>query len=227
MTGLQNERLDIIELPIFALPDVVFFPNTQMPLHIFETRYKTMINDVLEGDGRIGMTLLRPGWESDYYDKPAVFEVGGMGLVSEHTLLDEGRYNVILSGQSRFRILDFEECAKPYRVARVALLPERISQMPDLGQLSRELIREFSALMNEADRESLEMEFFIKLDFGSLVNAICSSLNLDPFEKQGFLELDDVRERAVKVLSVIREQLSQRQFISRFLHLAPQDPSVN
>ncbi|MBV9497422.1 MAG: LON peptidase substrate-binding domain-containing protein, partial [Acidobacteria bacterium] len=59
-------------LPLFPLPNLVFFPNTRLPLHIFEPRYREMIADALDSDQRFGIVLLRPGWQDDYYGAPAV-----------------------------------------------------------------------------------------------------------------------------------------------------------
>src|SRR4029079_2304836 len=69
-------------LPIFPLPNVVLFPNVFLPLHIFEPRYREMVNDALSGDRIIGMVLLRPGWQSDYEGRPPVYPVGCAGVVT-------------------------------------------------------------------------------------------------------------------------------------------------
>lgn len=63
----MTQRLGQIEsVPMFPLPDVVFFPKTYLPLHVFEERYREMVQDCLDGPGRIAVPLLRPGWERDY-----------------------------------------------------------------------------------------------------------------------------------------------------------------
>src|SRR5580765_6957446 len=87
-------------LPIFPLPNVVLFPNVFLPLHIFEARYREMVSDAIAGDRMIGMVLLRPGWEHDY------------------ERLSDGRYNIILRGLERFRILE-EDPSRIYRRAIV------------------------------------------------------------------------------------------------------------
>src|SRR6476661_1841575 len=105
-------------IPIFPLPNVVLFPNVFLPLHIFEARYRQMVEDALKGDRIIGMVLLRPGWEGDYDGRPPVYPIGCAGLVTNAERMSDGRYNIVLQGLEKFRILD-EDAVRPYRVARV------------------------------------------------------------------------------------------------------------
>src|SRR4249919_2047953 len=93
-------------LPIFPLPNVVLFPGVFLPLHIFEPRYREMVADALAGDRVIGMVLLRPGYEHDYDGHPSVYSVGCSGVITHCERLTDGRYNLILRGLERFRILD-------------------------------------------------------------------------------------------------------------------------
>src|SRR4051812_11448112 len=110
-------------IPIFPLPNVVLFPNVFLPLHIFEPRYRAMVADALKGDRMIGMTLLRPGFEADYDGRPAVYETGCAGLITHSEPLADGRYDIVLRGLEKFRIVE-EDTSRPYRLARVEALPE-------------------------------------------------------------------------------------------------------
>ncbi len=92
-------------IPIFPLPNVVLFPGVFLPLHIFEPRYREMVADALKGERLIGMTLLKPGWESNYEGRPPVYPVGCAGLVSHVDKLADGRYNIVLHGLEKFRVL--------------------------------------------------------------------------------------------------------------------------
>src|SRR4030066_57181 len=78
-------------IPLFPLSTVVFFPNTLLPLHIFEPRYKHMVSDVIKSDRIIGMALLKPGWEANYYGNPEVFDVVGMGRIVSSESFKDGR----------------------------------------------------------------------------------------------------------------------------------------
>ena len=70
---------DLLILPIFPLPEVTFFPHTFLPLHVFETRYRAMVQDALARDHRIAVVRLRPGYEARYEGKPPVFSVCEIG----------------------------------------------------------------------------------------------------------------------------------------------------
>ena len=105
-------------IPLFPLPNVVLFPNVFLPLHIFELRFREMVTDALHSDRIIGMALLRPGWEEDYEGRPPVYSVGCAGLITNFEQLENGRYNIILRGLQKFRILD-EDNQRNYRLAHV------------------------------------------------------------------------------------------------------------
>ena len=96
-------------LPIFPLPNVVLFPNVFLPLHIFEPRYREMVADALKSDRLIGMVLLRPGWQGDYEGRPAVYPIGCSGVITHVDQLADGRYNIVLRGVQRFRILEEDD----------------------------------------------------------------------------------------------------------------------
>ena len=112
-----------VVVPLFPLPNTVFYPHTSLPLHIFEPRYLSMVADALEGGGEIGMVLLKPGWEKDYYGTPEIMSTGCVGKIQRHSQLPEGKYNILLSGLYRFRILN-EIKGKVYRQAQVEFLKE-------------------------------------------------------------------------------------------------------
>src|SRR5262245_24174816 len=79
---------------LFPLPDLVMFPHVMQPLHIFETRYRAMLKDALDGDGLIAMSILAPGWEADYEDRPALLPQVCLTKVVAHQRLGDGRYNI-------------------------------------------------------------------------------------------------------------------------------------
>src|SRR6476469_5242590 len=93
-------------LPLFPLPNVVLFPNVFLPLHIFEPRYREMVADALTADRLIGMVLLRPGWDRDYEGRPPIFPIGCSGVMTHVEQLDDGRFNIVLRGLERFRVVD-------------------------------------------------------------------------------------------------------------------------
>jgi uncharacterized protein len=116
-----------LTVPVFPLPNVVFMPHSLLPLHIFEPRYKQMFSDALAGDGHIGVVQLKPGWEKDYYGDPAVYRVLGVGTIRTSERWPDGRYDVVLEGTARGRIVS-EARRGDYRVAEVELLPDLLGE---------------------------------------------------------------------------------------------------
>jgi hypothetical protein len=110
-------------VPLFPLPGVVLFPRAVLPLHIFEERYKRMTADVLRGHRQVAMALLRTGWQKDYYARPAIEPVVCVGTILSHERLPDGRYNFLLQGHTRARIVG-EVGDEPYRQAKLEPLAE-------------------------------------------------------------------------------------------------------
>ena len=226
MPGQDPSPSDIQEFPIFPLPNVVLFPRTVLPLHIFEPRYKQMVADALEGNRQIGMVLLQPGWEGRQNESPDTFNTGGMGLITQHKDLEEGRYNILLSGRHRYRIMEFVR-ETPYRVARVRLLQEVMPDRQEIKEISTELIVSFREFNEANTQPGLEPDVIEKLDFPTLVNSVCSSLNLSVYDQQQLLEMNSVKVRATTVLGILQRQIARNRMVSNFRHIQPEDPNVN
>ncbi len=112
-------------LIIFPLPEVVLFPKTMVPLHIFEPRYRRMTRDALEQGRPIAMATIDADAESDRYDRPAVRPIAGVGQIVEWDELDDGRFVIVLAGEARVKIVDEYAPELPYRLVRaVPLLDE-------------------------------------------------------------------------------------------------------
>ena len=104
-----------LRLPIFPLPGAILFPRSQLPLHIFEPRYREMVGDVLDGPGRIGM--IQPTAAEE--EGAALYAVGCVGEIVGVEELDDGRYNIILHGWNRFRMIGEADMETSYRNADV------------------------------------------------------------------------------------------------------------
>lgn len=115
----------VLTVPIFPLPDVVFFPDTYLPLHIFEPRYRQMVEDCLRGGKRLSVVLLKPGWEVDYYGSPEIYRVAGLGEIVEHVRLPDGRFDILLFGLCRIAIEEELRSGKLYRLVRARRLRDR------------------------------------------------------------------------------------------------------
>ena len=121
----KTKTIHLVQVPIrarcctaacFPLPNVVLFPNVFLPLHIFEPRYREMVADAIDSDRMIGMVLLKAGWEHEYDGSPAVYPIGCSSVITHVERLDDGRYNIVLRGVERFRILE-ENHERRYRRA--------------------------------------------------------------------------------------------------------------
>ena len=120
-------------LPLFPLPNVVLFPNVFLPLHIFEPRYREMVADAVASDRMIGMVLLGSGWDRDYEGTPPVYPVGCSGVITHVEALADGRFNIVLRGLERFRIVQ-EDRSRSYRRAIVEPVFEVLKQQRGIRQ---------------------------------------------------------------------------------------------
>jgi Lon protease-like protein len=210
-------------LPLFPLPNLVFFPQTRLPLHVFEPRYRQMVKDVLEGDSRFGIVLLRPGWEADYFGTPPLFTCGTLGTIEQAVPLDDGRYNIVVRGDVRFRILG-EVSRVPYRTARVVAEPE-VEHEAQKAYAQREWLADLSRqyLQYLPDQTAVPEIETVNLD--ALTNALIMSLNLDVEEKQKLLELNDVVARAEEIGTELANRIESLRFLAPYRRTG--DPSHN
>lgn len=210
-------------LPLFPLPNIVFFPQTRLPLHVFEPRYRQMVQDALESDERIGIVLLRPGWESEYFGAPPVYDCGTVGTIEQAVPLEDGRYNIVVRGDVRFRILE-EVSRVPYRTARVVAEPDPIPG-PTEAYAQREWLADISRQYMQylPDQTSVPEIETVSLD--ALTNALIMSLNLDMEEKQRLLELRDVLARAEQICTELTSRMESLRFLAPFRRSG--DPSHN
>ena len=202
-------------IPIFALPGVVLLPETLLPLHIFEARYRAMVADALEGDKTIGMALMKPGWETGGRD-PEIFPVGGGGEIVDTERLEDGRYNIILKGRFRYRVLH-ETGSEPYRRARV----EEIASLPFPDRSSEDRARQRATRLLEQLRDEMRLPPLPEEDLSPerLASEIALRLRYTPPELQAILEIDSLPSR----FQTMNERLGEWR--RRLLFLAPFRPA--
>jgi Lon protease-like protein len=201
-------------LPLFPLPNIVFFPHTRLPLHVFEPRYREMVKDALEADQRIGIVLLRPGWESDYFGAPGTFECGTLGTIEHAVPVEDNRFNIVVRGDVRFRILE-EVSRLPYRTARVLAHPEAPRALEEAYR-KREWLADLSRQYLEYLPEQTEVPEIETVNLDALANALIMSLNLDVEEKQKLLEMDDVLARAEQIGTELAGRIESLKFLSPY-----------
>jgi Lon protease-like protein len=188
-------------IPIFPLPNVVLFPNVFLPLHIFEPRYRQMVEDALNGDRIIGMVLLRPGWESDYDGRPPVYPIGCAGVVTHAERLADGRYHIVLRGMEKFRIAS-EDAERPYRMATVVAVPEPPAE--SVRQEMRSERRRLEALLvPQPEGQPRDPKVPTSMPDEDLVNALAQYLEFDPVEKQALLERHGLLDRCRSLIELL------------------------
>ena len=191
-------------IPIFPLPNVVLFPNVFLPLHVFEARYRQMVTDALAGERMIGMVLLQPGYEEDYEDAPAVYDVGCAGLITHVERLQDGRFNIVLRGLERFRIMGEQPPSDGvlYRRALIASLDEAAeSHQPDLLKLERQKLEAMLAPLFTGTLAARGLPQQMPDD--ELINALAQYLELDPIEKQALLERNGPLARCQSLVELL------------------------
>jgi Lon protease-like protein len=191
---------------LFPLPNLVLFPHVIQPLHIFEPRYRQMTADALAGDRLLTIVLLRPGWEDDYEDRPAVHAVGCVGKIVADQRLEEGRYNLLLRGLRRVRLLNEEPTDRPYRTARVEMLHDVATAGPEETAALRVRLAEQLPRWVPPDAAALD-QFRKLLDSDLSAGVLCDvfgfALPLDVALKQRLLEELDVAARARLLLEAL------------------------
>jgi Lon protease-like protein len=183
----------------------VLFPSALLPLHIFEPRYRAMVADALESERLIGMVMLRPGWEPRYDKAPEVYPIGCAGFITHADQLPDGRYNIMLSGLEKFRILSerpARQGVERYRIARVESIKEVKSGTTAASHAARERLEKLLAKkLHKHDHD------FIPKDVpdADLVHAIAQ--HLEPLEKQALLECNSLLERCEALVELLEMRM--------------------
>ena len=187
-----------MEIPLFPLPNLVLFPHIVVPLHIFEERYKLMINNCIDHDEAFGLVLLRRGAESE--SEETIHRVGVTVRVTQVERLENGRMNILTEGESRFRIRRFTQ-REPYWKGSVDLLEDDESHrsVESLYDQVAALYREVSELAAEETEVALPES---PCDLSYMVSYF---LDIDSEDKQKLLEMTSAAER-LRVLGTHLEE---------------------
>jgi Lon protease-like protein len=192
-------------IPLFPLPNVVLFPNVFLPLHIFEPRYREMVADALASDRMIGMVLLRPGWDRNYEGRPAIYPVGCSGVLTHNERLPDGRYNIVLRGIERFRILE-EDHSLSYRRAVVEPLSDTALEAGDRTAILQQRSK-LESMLGPRRSNTGDARMPASMSDEDLVNALAQYLDLEPLEKQALLEKPCLRSRAESLVELLEMKI--------------------
>ena len=190
-----------MRIPIFPLSGAILFPRSQLPLHIFEPRYRQMVRDAIEGAGRIGMIQPQiPDEEQKLYSVGCVGELVG---VEE---MEDGRFNIVLHGSNRFRIISEADLGTPYRHAEVDMQAFDDREPPPLGLAARAEVEREARRLGDALGLSVDWDAVGRLDDEMLVNAIAQVAPFDFGAKQALLEQQSLAERADLLVQLMQFQ---------------------
>jgi Lon protease-like protein len=203
-------------LPIFPLSNVVLFPRVQCPLHLFEPRYRQLAETAIAGDRRIGMVTVLPEHVSAMRGDPPIYPVGCTGLITECRKLPDGRYNIVLLGTERFRVVSELPPAgeRLYRLAEVEALPELLESHDDarIAELRERVtlrVCEFVRRTQPDREEPISAQLFDGVDDITFVNALATSFAFLPQEKQQLLETDEIPLRFERLADVLSFRLAE------------------
>lgn len=188
-------------ISIFPLAGAVLYPGMQLPLHIFEPRYKAMISDAMARDSRIGM--IQPQRPSD---GAPLFSIGCLGKITEFEALAGGRFNLVLEGEARFRILRELDVTTPFRQVEAELFHEM--GLESLAPVERAGFEREAQRFASTQGYSVDWEGVARLDDASLINGVAQVAPFDPAAKQALLEAPDLSTRCELMIQLM-------QFFSR------------
>ena len=194
---------------LFPLPNLVLFPHVMQPLHIFEPRYRDLLEDALAGDRLVAMAVLVPGWEKTYEGRPALCSMACLGRITTHVCLVDGTYNVLLLGLQRVRLVREMQPVHRFREAQVELCADQyracpVARQKALRQQLHDRLLEFLPMLPEA-QEQLDQLLGSDIPLGVLTDVVSYMLDLELAEKQLLLGEVDVYRRAELLLAHLAE----------------------
>ena len=213
---------------IFPLPNVVFFPDTFLPLHVFEPRYRAMTDEAIAGDRTIVVVLARA--EKPPGEWPAIHPVGTLGRIEVAEPLTDGRWHIALRGLTRVRIGTLQERPAGWFSGEIEAIGETLPDLQDPRVAERKANFLLTALRyDERILEGRHAEDYLTaaLPFPTAVNRAASILRIGVSEKQDLLAMDDLEERSRAVEGLMIDQIEAREAVERFAGRKPENPQAN
>lgn len=218
----MSEAAPAGDLPLFPLESVVLYPRVRAPLHIFEPRYRQMMEAALAGARLLGMATVPPEHVAEIRGAPPLFDIGCAGFIQTWERLADGRFDLVLIGTRRFRILRERpaDASRLYRIAEVEWLDETPLEASDADAIvdaRARVLDTLRELIQGASRESPELssQRLEALDDETFTNALCQAIALPVEEKQGLLAAAGVRSRLETLAGVLEFHLARAKLAGR------------
>ncbi len=192
-----------MRISIFPLPGAILFPGLQLPLHIFEPRYRALVQDALARDRRIGMIqpLIGPKAVGPA-DAPPLYAIGCLGRIDEVEALDDGRFNIVLEGEARFRMIRELDVATQFRQIEAELLPEEDDAA--LAAVERAGFEREARRFADRQGYAVDWDAVSRLDDRSLIDGVSQIAPFDAAAKQALLEADTISERCELLVQLMQ-----------------------
>jgi uncharacterized protein len=185
-------------LSIFPLPGALLFPGMHLPLHIFEDRYQALINDAMARDRRIGMIQPKTGG-----DTPELFDIGCVGKIIDIEALDDGRFNIVLEGVARFRVIEELDSSTAFRQVQ-AEIEEPKEEDEVLASTERAALEIESRKFADLQGYQVDWDSIGRLDDFAFVNGIAQIAPFDVASKQALLEVDGLANRSELIIQLLQ-----------------------
>ncbi len=186
-----------MRISIFPLPGAILFPGLQLPLHIFEPRYRALVKDALARDRRIGMIQPQRAEEG-----APLYQIGCLGKIGEVEALDDGRFNLILEGEARFRMVRELDAATPFRQIEAELIEEE--DYPALSPIERAGFEREARRFAASQGYSVDWEAVTRLDDESLIDGSSQIVPFDIASKQALLEASTLSARCELLVQLMQ-----------------------
>lgn len=206
--SVSPEELE--DLAIFPLPNGILFPHTTIRLHIFEPRYRRMIEDALHTDMPISVAMIAGTGRSDEFGRPQVHDVAGVGMIIAHEELPGGRYNVLLRGIGRVSIIEEHDAHTPYRKVRARWLDDRVRNR----LVAESLLKTIQNCLFNIDSDNTDvvgflLEAFTEVDsIGAAADILSAVVLSDTLTRQRSLREPDVISRLETILDRLVELIA-------------------
>ncbi len=211
MSEAENKVQGLKHIPLFPLP-LVLLPNELLPLHIFEPRYRQMLEDVAHDRNLFGVTLFET--QDVPIERPALGTVGCVAEIRENQTLPDGRSNILTLGVIRFRLIEYIDAGEPYLIGDVEFFEDDAEEKPALKSLADEVYELFERVAKAAFKLSGSRGQFPEIpqtDPEQLSFMITAAFNLENDLKYRMLETHSTTERLNKLREILLQTVDKME----------------